>query len=102
MNKKFAFFVDLCYYLSKYSKELFLRKEKNIMAKIIAYEKCKTSNYCGEFCPYPKCPGRIRKDCHKCLNRCPCCSGAENGFCDQCTEDCDNRNKQYDPNAISY
>lgn len=73
------------------------------MAKIIAYEECKVSNRCGEFCPYPKCEGTNRRNCYQCLTPCPCCSGAEKGFCDQCTEeDCDNRNKQYDPNIISY
>ena len=72
------------------------------MAKIIAYEECKATHYCGDLCPYPKCEGTIRRNCYKCKTRCPCCSGAEKGFCNQCTEEgCDNRKELYDPNAIS-
>ena len=81
------------------SKVYFYERRKSTMAKIISLDECDAMERCEE-CPYPKCPDD--EDCTKCLTRCPCCSGSEDGFCNQCPEeDCDNRNEPYDPNAIS-
>ena len=66
--------------------------------KIISYEQCAAMGQCEE-CPQTKCPEH--RDCAKCSEHCPCCAGPDEGFCDQCDKDCDNRNKEYDPDTIS-
>ena len=76
------------------------------MAKIISYEECFAKchiQFPGTQCPYPsECKRASKEFCSECKTHCPCCVGHEEGFCDRCSEeDCDNRNKPYDPNAIS-
>ena len=82
-------------------KVYFHERRKSAMAKIICYEECKAKCLGYPRCTYSECEGANKEACFKCLNRCPCCAGHIEGFCDQCSEDCDNRNKPYDPEAIS-
>lgn len=74
------------------------------MAKIISYKECGAKCDDSKSCHYPECPEspESQRACKICQTHCPCCMGPYEDFCNQCSEeDCDNRNKPYNPNAIS-
>lgn len=93
-------------FLSNYGTLIFgwiassIRYERRItLSEIISYQRCKElhPNCSIHSCPYPRCPNGIGK-CQSCCVRCPCCSGARNGFCYTCSvPNCHNRNAEYIP-----
>lgn len=80
---------------------IFTKGDGTLMAKIISYKECEAKCLGSHNCAYSECESSNKEACFKCLKRCPCCSGHIEGFCDQCSEDCANRNKPYAPNTIS-
>ena len=85
------------------SKFLLLMKGESSLAHIICEKECFEKNACAyslDKCPFPKCPDD--HDCLSCKNHCPCCTGADENLCNQCSEEnCDNRTAVYDPSLIS-
>ena len=72
------------------------------MAKILSHTECENSNH-GHSCPFPEHPdGCEQAYCLTCPVHCPCCSGGDDGLCNQCPEeDCGNRTMPYEPSSVS-